>query len=99
MQSTQKVAEEILWCRPVTRFRDWVEYEDEKELQAICNKNLSLIFEDYVIVWHAPGRRIVLECLRGLVLVLLTTTLHLQYLEVSTALIERPACQDMWRDT
>jgi hypothetical protein len=57
------MAEEVLGRRPVTRLGDGIQNEHQKELQTVGHQNLALIFEDYMVVWHAPGCGVVFQSL------------------------------------
>lgn len=57
------MSEEIFWWRPIPRFRYWVEDEDEEQLQAISDQDLSLVFEHNMVVWYTPGRGVVFQSL------------------------------------
>jgi hypothetical protein len=65
MQAAKEMAEEVLRCRAVAvaRFGYGVQYQYKKQLQAVGDENLSLVFEDYVVVWHAPSCGVVFQCL------------------------------------
>lgn len=63
MESAQEMAEEVLGGRTISWFRDGVEYQNQEELEAVRNKNLSRILENDMIVGHAPAGGVVLECL------------------------------------
>jgi hypothetical protein len=66
VQAAKEMAEEVLRCWAVTiaRFGYGVQYDYEQQLQAVCDKYLSLVFEHYVIVWHAPCCGVILQCLQ-----------------------------------
>jgi hypothetical protein len=66
MQATKKVAEGVSRRGSRSRFGNRVEDQDEEQLQAVCDEYLLLIFEHDVVVWDAPGCRIVFERLRAL---------------------------------
>lgn len=57
------MAEEILGGWTVARFWDGVQNKHQKELEAVCDQYLPLVFEDYVIVRHAPCCGIVFQSL------------------------------------
>lgn len=61
MESAQEMAEEVLGGRTISWFRDGVEYQNQEELEAVRNKNLSRILENDMIVGHAPAGGVVLE--------------------------------------
>lgn len=61
VKSAQEVPEEILWRSTVSRFWDRIKNQDQKELEAVGNKNLFRILEDNMIVGHAPAGGVVLE--------------------------------------
>jgi hypothetical protein len=66
VQAAKKMAEEVLWCWAVTvaRFGYGVQYDHKQQLQAVCDKYLSLVFEYHMVVWHAPCCGVILQRLR-----------------------------------
>jgi len=58
------MAEEVLRRWAVSRLGYGVQDEDEEQLQAVGNQDLSLVLKDDVVVWHAPCCGVVFEGLR-----------------------------------
>jgi len=58
------MTEEVLRRRTIARLGYGVQNEDEEQLQAVGNQDLSLVLEDDVVVWHAPCCGVVFEGLR-----------------------------------
>lgn len=63
VQTSKEMSEEVLGRRSIAGLRYRVEYQYQEELQAVCDQDLSLVLEHYVVVWDAPCRRVVFECL------------------------------------
>jgi hypothetical protein len=54
------MAKEVLGRRSVASFWDGIQDQYQEQLQAVRDQNLPLVSKDYVVVWDAPCRRIVL---------------------------------------
>ena len=65
MQTAKKMAEKVLRRRTIARLWYGVQDENQKQLQAVRDKDLPLVLENDVVVWHAPCRGVVFKGLRG----------------------------------
>jgi hypothetical protein len=64
VEATEEMPEEVLRRRPIARFGDGVQDQNQEELQTVRDEYLSLVLENNVIVGHAPCCGVVFEGLQ-----------------------------------
>lgn len=60
MQSTEEVTERVLRRHTVRGLGHRIQYQNQKKLETVCDKELFRILEDNVVVRDPPAVRIVL---------------------------------------